>query len=77
MVDVKKANHAWSKFFNARSYIWTEYGNMRTRSNSVYGHFSQSGDSVICPFSCIITTIFRVRHFYPGQQKYIKICEIK
>ena len=77
MVDVKKANHAWSKFFNARSYIWTEYGKIRTRKKSAFGHISQSDDSVICPFSLIITTISRVRRFYPGQQKYIKSCEIK
>ena len=77
MLDVKKANHVCSEFFIARSYIWTEYGKIRTRKNSAFGHISQSDDSVICPFSLIITTICRVRRFYPGQQNYIKNCEIK
>ena len=77
MLDVKKANHVCSEFFIARSYIWTEYGKIRTRKNSAFGHISQSDDSVICPFSLIITTICRVTRFYPGQQNYIKNCEIK
>ena len=77
MLDVEKANQACSESFIARSYIWTEYGKIRTRKNSAFGHISQSDNSVICSFSLIITTISRVRCFYPGQQIYIKNCKIK